>query len=58
MVYSADRIPGAEYLAAHKIFTALFIFNLKGYYSEFFRFVRARISIAIVRSNSLLIRGP
>ena len=56
--YSADRIPGAEALATQKILAALLSYKLKQEYSEMCGFVRARKSLAIVRSNSLLLRGP
>ena len=58
MVYSADGIPGAEALAAQKRLAALLSYKLKQEYSEMCGFVRARMSLAIVRSNSLLLRGP
>ena len=58
MVYSADGIPGAEALAAQKRFAALLGYKLKREYSEMCGFVRARMSLAIVRSNSLLFCGP
>ena len=58
MVYSTDRIPGAEALAAQNILAALLIYKLKRECSEMCGFVRARVSLAIVRSNSLLLRGP
>ena len=58
MVYSADRIPGAEALAAQKRLAALLSYKLKRKYSEMCGFVQARMSLAIVRSNSLLPRGP
>ena len=58
MVYSADRIPKAEALAAQKRLVALLSYKLKQKYSEMCGFVRARMSLAIVRSNSLLLRGP
>ena len=57
MVYSADRIPGAEVLVTPNRLAALLSYNLKQGYSEMCSFVRARISLAIVRSNSLLLRG-
>ena len=50
MVYSADVIPGEEALAAQKRLGALFSYKLKREYSEMCGFVRARMSIAIVRS--------
>ena len=58
MVYSADGIPGAEALATQNRLASLLSYNLKREYSEICGFVRARISLAIVRSNSLLLRGP
>ena len=58
MVYSADRIPGAEALAAQKRLAALLSYKLKWEYSEMFVFVRARMSQAILRSNSLILRSP
>ena len=58
MVYSADRIPGAEALAAQNRLSSLLRYNLKQEYSEMCGFVRVRVSLAIVRSNSLFLRGP
>ena len=58
MVYPADGIPVAEALAAHKRLAALLSYKQKREYSEMCGFVRARMSLAIVRSNSLLLRGP
>ena len=58
MVYSTDRIPGAEALAAQNILAALLIYKLKRECSEMCGFVRARVSLAIVWYNSLLLRGP
>ena len=57
MVYSAEVIPGAEALAAKKKLAALLSYKLKQKYSEMCVLVRARMSLAIVRSNSLLLRG-
>ena len=54
----ADGIPGAEALAVKKRLSALLSYKLKREYSEIFGFVRASMSLAIVRSNSLLLRGP
>ena len=56
MVYSAYGIPGAEALAAQKRLAALLCYKLKREYSEMYGFVRSRMSLAIVRSNSLLLR--
>ena len=58
MVYYTDGIPGAEAFAAQKRLAALISYKLKLEYSEMCGFVRAKISLAIVRSNSLLIRVP
>ena len=58
MVQSADGIPGLEALAAQKRFAVLLSYKLKREYSEMCGFVRARMSLAIVRSDSLLLRGP
>ena len=58
MVYSAEGIPGAEAIAAHKRLAALLSYKLKREYSKMCGFVRARMSLEIVRSNSLLLRGP
>ena len=51
-------IPGAEALAAQMRLATLLSYKLKREYSEMCGFVRARMSLSIVRSNSLLIRGP
>ena len=55
MVYSEDGIPRAEALAAQKRLAALLRYKLKWEYSEMCGFVRARMSLAIVRSNILLL---
>ena len=58
MVYSADGIPKVEALAAQNRLAALLSYKLKREYSEICDFVGARVSLEIVRSNSLLLRGP
>ena len=58
MVYSADGIPRAEALDAQKRLAALLRYKLKREYSEMCGFVRSRVSLAIVISNSLLLCGP
>ena len=58
MVYSADRIPRAGDLATQKRLAALLSYKLKREYPKMCGFVRARMSLAIVRYNSLLLRGP
>ena len=58
IVYSADGIPGTKALAAQKRLAALLSYKLKREYFKMCGFVRARMSLAIVRSNSLLLHGP
>ena len=58
MVYSADGIPRVEALAVQKRLAALLSYKLKREYSGMCGFVRARMSLAIVRSNSLILRSP
>ena len=58
MDYSADRIPGAEALAAKMRLSTLFVYKLNQEYSEMCGFLKARMSLAIVRSNSLPLCGP
>ena len=58
MVYSADGILIVEALAAQKRLSALLSYKLKREYSEIRVFVQVRMSLAIVRSNSLILRGP
>ena len=53
-----DGIPGAEALAAQKMLATLLSYKLKREYSEMCGFVREWMSLSIVRSNSLLLRGP
>ena len=57
-VYSAGGIPRAEALAAQNRLAALLSYKLRREYSEMCGFVRARVSLAIVRYNILLLRGP
>ena len=47
-----------EALSAQKILDALLSYKLKREYTEMCGFVRERISLAIVRSNGLLISAP
>ena len=58
MVYSTDGIPGVEALAAQEGVAPLISFKLKQEYSELCGFVRARMSLATVRSNSVLLCIP
>ena len=57
MVYSADRIPGAEALATQKSLAVLLSYKLKREYLEMCGFVWARMSLSILRSNTLLLCG-
>ena len=57
MVYSADGIPRTEAVAEQRRLSSLFSNNLKKEYSEMCGFVRGRMSLAIVRPNTLLLRG-
>ena len=58
MVYSVYIMPGAEALASQKILAALLRYKLNNEYPKMCSFVRAIMSLAIVRSNSLLYLGP
>ena len=58
MVYSTDGIPEAEALATQNRLAKLLSYKLKQEYFEICGFVRARMSLAIVRSNGLLLCGP
>ena len=53
MIYSADGITGTEALAAQNRLPALLSYKLKREYSEMCGFVRASMSLAMVKSNSL-----
>ena len=57
MVYSPKGIPRAEALATQKRLATLFSYKLNQEYLKMRGFMRERILLAIVRSNSLLIRG-
>ena len=58
MVYYADGITGVEALAANKRLAALLSYKLKREYSKICGFVWARMSLAILSSNSLILCGP
>ena len=58
MVYSVDGISGAEALAAQRRLSVLLRFKLKQEYSALCGFVWERMSLAMVRSNSLLLCVP
>ena len=52
-----DRVPGTEAALAQQRLALLLSNNLKWEYLEMCGFVRARMSLAIVRSNTLLLAG-
>ena len=58
MVYSEERINQTEAMAAQKRSSALPIHKIKREYSDMGGFVLVGISLAIVRSNSLLLISP
>ena len=57
MVYTADRIPGTEAVFAQQNLASILRNKLKREYSEMCDFVRARMSLVVVRSNTLLFPG-
>ena len=57
MVYSADGIPGTEAVSAQQHLASLLSNKLKQEYLEMCGFVRARMSLSVVRSNTLLLCG-
>ena len=58
MVYSAHIINKEEYMAAQKRLSALLSSNMKQEYSEMCGFLKARMSLAILRSSSILLHLP
>ena len=54
-VYSADRIPRMEAVSAYQRLALLLSNNLKQEYLEMCGFLRLGLSLAIVRSNTLLL---
>ena len=58
VVYSANKIPEVEALAAQRRLAALLSFNLKLEYTELCGFVRERMSLEVVGYNILLLFGP
>ena len=56
MVYSTDRIPGTEAFASQKNLALLLDNKLKREYLEICGFVRYRVSLTVVRPNTLLLR--
>ena len=57
IVYSVDGIPGMEAVASQRCLALLLSNKMKQEYSGICGFVWARMSLAIVRSNTLLLRG-
>ena len=57
MFYSANGISGLETLSAQKRLATLLRYKLKQVYYELCGFVRAIMSLVIVRSSSLLLHG-
>ena len=55
MVLTADGITRMEAVAAQRRLASLFNNNLKREYSEMCSFIRARMSLAIMRSNTFLL---
>ena len=55
MVYSVGRLPGAEALEAHRKLSSHLSFKLKREHSKRSGVVRARMSMAIMISNSLIL---
>ena len=57
LVYSVEGIPGRDARGAEKNLARLLSHKWRRPYSQMVQYVRVRMSIAVVRSNSLLIRG-
>ena len=57
MVYSTDGNPGREAVAANQLLLLLLSDKLKQEYSKMCGFVKALISLAIVITNTLPLRG-
>ena len=57
MVYSVDGIAGREARNAEKRLATYLAGKWKRGYSQMVYYVRVRMAIAVVRANSLLIRG-
>ena len=56
MVYSVDGLPGRKAKTAEQCLAALLAVKWKREYSEVVNFVRVRMALAMVRSNTLLLR--
>ena len=57
LVYSVDGMAGRETKQAERRVAGLLAHKWKKEYSEMVGYVRARMALAVVRSNSLLMRG-
>ena len=57
MVYSVDGIAGREARSAEKHLATALAVKWKKPYSEMVYYVRVRMNLAVIRANSLLIRG-
>eukprot|EP00956_Cyclotella_meneghiniana_P033352 scaffold95206_cov68-Cyclotella_meneghiniana.AAC.1 len=57
LVYSVDGMAGRETKQAERRVASLLAHKWKKEYSEMVGYVRARMALAVVRSNSLLMRG-
>ena len=57
MVHSVDGIAGREAKCPEKHLAAILASKWKKEYSEMVYYVRVRMTLAVVRANSLLIRG-
>jgi len=57
LVYSVDGIAGKETKGAEKRLAAHLAKTRQRPYSQMVQYVKARMAIAVVRANSLLIRG-
>ena len=56
LVYSVDGMPGKKARAAEKRLASLLADKWKREYSDVANFVRVRMALAVVRSNTLLLR--
>ena len=56
LAYSVDGLPGKRAKAAEKRLAALLAAKWDRPYSDVMNFVRVRMSLAVVRSNTLLMR--
>ena len=57
LVYSVDGVPGREARSAERRIASQLAEKWDRPYSQMVHYVRCRMSIAIVRSNTLLLRG-